>query len=219
MVANGQTASFAESSANQTDETKSVSPPATPVSEQTNVAERELASDDTPSLQIDVVRIGPEGSAVFAGKGSPDADVVIFEKDRVLAQTSVSADGEWVAVADQPLSPGGHLIIAEMTTVEGEVSRANQAVIVELASSGQDTPLVALVPMNEQAEVELIQTPDPLLPHQRKCKRQRRRRLKPRAEVVLVDSRPFRADFELGWPDNLFIKGSSLGGGCAWKAE
>ena len=29
---------------------------------------------------------------------------MIFEKDKVLAQTSVSVDGEWVAVAEQVLS-------------------------------------------------------------------------------------------------------------------
>ena len=115
-------------------------------------------SDNKPFLQIEIVRIGPDGSAVFAGKGSPDAEVVIFEKNKVLAQTSVSADGEWVAVAEKPLSPGKHLIVSEMTTADGEVLRADQAVIVELTSSGQDTPLVALVPMSEQAEVELIQT-------------------------------------------------------------
>ena len=149
-----------KSSANQTDTAQKSSVFASTEDGQSNVAEREPLSDSKPSLQIDVVRIGPDGSAVFAGRGSPDADVMIFEKDKVLAQTSVSVDGEWVAVAEQVLSPGKHLIIVEMTTKIGEVFRADQAVIVELESSGQDTPLVALVPMSEQAKAELIQTPE-----------------------------------------------------------
>ena len=102
-----------KSSANQTDTAQKSSVFASTEDGQSNVAEREPLSDNKPSLKIDVVRIGPDGSAVFAGRGSPDADVMIFEKDKVLAQTSVSVDGEWVAVAEQVLSPGKHLIISK----------------------------------------------------------------------------------------------------------
>ena len=102
-----------------TDTAKRKSVPTIPQAEQKESLEP--VSNGSPSLQIDVVRIGPDGSAVFAGKGSPDAGVVIFEKGRVLAQTSVSADGEWVAVAEQTLTLGKHLIIVEMTTADGRI--------------------------------------------------------------------------------------------------
>ena len=69
-------------------------------------------------LQIEVVRIGPDGSAVFAGRGSAAADVQIFEQDKTLARTTVAPSGEWVAIADEPLSPGNHLIIVELRTPE-----------------------------------------------------------------------------------------------------
>ena len=74
----------------------------------------------------------------------------------------MSVDGEWVAVAEQPLNAGEHLIIAEMITSDGKIYRADQAVIVELGISGQDMLLIALVPMTEQSEAELIQTPNAL---------------------------------------------------------
>lgn len=201
-------------SANQTATEQRSSVSASKEYGQSSVAERELVFDGTPSLQIDVVRIGPDGSAVFAGKGTPDADVVIFEQDKMLAQTSVSADGEWVAVAEQLLNPGKHLIIAEMTTKTGEVFRADQAVIVELLSSGLDAPLVALVPMSEQAEAELIQTPESLMSATKTAKQAANTDdFSPELKAVLVE--PYELSvLTLSWAgqDNLFIKGKSSGG-------
>lgn len=200
--------------ADQTATSRQSSAPAATISEQSNAAEREPVFDGRPSLDIDVVRIGPDGSAVFAGKGSPYAGVMIFEKDKVLAQTSVSADGEWVAVAEQPLSPGKHLIIAEMTTAVGQVFRADQAIIVELESSGQNTPLVALVPMTEKAEVELIQTPESLtIGAQTAQQVAETGDLSLELKAVLVEP-PDLSLLTLTWvdQDNLFIKGMSSGG-------
>ena len=215
VITNSQTAEPAGgSSAGQKSTAQSSSAPTASESEQANVAEREPVSDDSPYLQIDVVRIGPDGSAVFAGKGSPDADVIIFEQDNVLAQTSVSAEGEWVAVADQMLSPGEHLIIVEMVTADGEAFRADQAVIVELALGGQDTPLVALVPMVEQAELELIQTPE-LLNNTTQLAKQAAdiNDLSPELKSVLVETADL-SFLTLSWvnKNSLLIKGRSSGG-------
>ena len=203
-----------KSSANQTDTAQKSSVFASTEDGQSNVAEREPLSDNKPSLKIDVVRIGPDGSAVFAGRGSPDADVMIFEKDKVLAQTSVSVDGEWVAVAEQVLSPGKHLIIVEMTTKIGEVFRADQAIIVELESSGQDTPLVALVPMSEQAKAELIQTPESFISATQTAQQAANTEdLGLNLNAVLVESAELSV-LTLSWTgqDKLFIKGTSSGG-------
>ena len=203
-----------KSSANQTDTAQKSSVFASTEDGQSNVAEREPLSDNKPSLKIDVVRIGPDGSAVFAGRGSPDADVMIFEKDKVLAQTSVSVDGEWVAVAEQVLSPGKHLIIVEMTTKIGEVFRADQAIIVELESSGQDTPLVALVPMSEQAKAELIQTPESFISATQTAQQAANTEdLGLNLNAVLVEPAELSV-LTLSWTgqDKLFIKGTSSGG-------
>ena len=84
VITDAQTTKPADgSSADQTAVAHQSSAPAATVSRQSNLAETEPVSDGKPSLKIDVVRIGPDGSAVFAGKGSPDADVMIFEQGKV----------------------------------------------------------------------------------------------------------------------------------------
>ena len=202
------------SSADQTAAVHLRSAPAGVEIEQKTLADRDTLLKGKSYLQIDIVRIGPDGSAVFAGKGSPDAEVVIFEKNKVLAQTSVSADGEWVAVAEQPLSPGEHLIVSEMTTADGKVLRADQAVIVELTSSGQDMPLVALVPMTEQAEVELIQMPGSLV-NTKEMAQQAANTEGLSLELTAVLVEPVELSVvTLSWAEQekLFIKGKSSGG-------
>ena len=176
------------------------------------------AEETEADLQIEVVRIGPDGSAVFAGRGSAAADIHIFEQDNILAQTKVSPSGEWVAIADTPLSPGNHLIIVEMRTVDGQVIRADRAVVVELAASGADKPLVALVPMTEQAEAELIQAPDELVAEPEQVAAgegtaAQAEDLSPEVAALLVE--PARLQLlTLSWADDriLQINGSSAGG-------
>ena len=111
---------------------------------------------------IDVARIGPDGSAVFAGLADTKSTVTLFENDQLLTQSSANSEGEWVAVLDKPLSPGKHLIIAEMTRLDGTTQRAERAILVELSATENDTPLVALVPMTDNAVVALLQAPKEL---------------------------------------------------------
>jgi nucleoid-associated protein YgaU len=111
---------------------------------------------------IDVARIGPDGSAVFAGLADTKSTVTLFENDQLLTQSSANSQGEWVAVVDKPLSPGKHLIIAEMTRLDGTTQRAERAILVELSATENDTPLVALVPMTDNAVVALLQAPKEL---------------------------------------------------------
>ena len=169
-------------------------------------------------LQIEVVRIGPDGSAVFAGRGSAAADVQIFEQDKTLARTTVAPSGEWVAIADEPLSPGNHLIIVELRTPDGQLVRADQAVVVELAASGEDKPLVALVPMTEQAEAELIQAPEELVTAQQatgieESASAQGDELTPEVAALLVEPANLQL-LTLSWADDqiLQIKGSASGG-------
>ena len=205
-------ATIPETTTEATSQTVALAADAAPTDSQAEAEETEA------DLQIEVVRIGPDGSAVFAGRGSAAADIHIFEQDNILAQTKVSPSGEWVAIADTPLSPGNHLIIVEMRTVDGQVIRADRAVVVELAASGVDKPLVALVPMTEQAEAELIQAPDELVAEPEQVTAAegtaaQAEDLSPEVAALLVE--PARLQLlTLSWADDriLQINGSSAGG-------
>ena len=113
-------------------------------------------------LIIDVARIGPDGSAVIAGTAPPETEIRVLDGTAPLVATQSNSKGEWVAVPDGLLSAGNHLIIAEMTGADGQIIRAERGVLVELAHSGTQKPLVALVPMEDDAAVEILSAPDQL---------------------------------------------------------
>jgi len=132
-------------------------------------AENNLSSS-TPSdistvqpLSIDVARIGPDGSAVIAGTAPPETEIRLLDTDQPLANTLSNSNGEWVAIPDQPLSPGNHLIIAEMTGKDGQIIRSERGVLIELAENDNEKPLVALVPMTGDAATEILSAPRELV--------------------------------------------------------
>jgi nucleoid-associated protein YgaU len=150
----------------------SVIAPDTPTTEQDSEAAKQNAAAPqtdatTPAggaipLIIDVARIGPDGSAVIAGTAPPETEIRVLNGTAPLVATQSNSKGEWVAVPDGLLSAGNHLIIAEMTGADGQIIRAERGVLVELAQSGTQKPLVALVPMDDDAAVEILSAPDQL---------------------------------------------------------
>ena len=150
----------------------SVIVPDTPTTEQdSDTAKKNVAAPQTDAttpaggaipLIIDVARIGPDGSAVIAGTAPPEKEIRVLDGTAPLVATQSNSKGEWVAVPDGLLSAGNHLIIAEMTGADGQIIRAERGVLVELAHSGTQKPLVALVPMEDDAAVEILSAPDQL---------------------------------------------------------
>lgn len=123
----------------------------------------ETTSDTSLSqLVIDVARIGPDGSAVIAGTAPPETEIRLLDGVQPLTKTLSNSKGEWVAVPDTLLRPGNHLIIAEMTDENGQIIRAERGILIELADKEGQKPLVALVPMTDDAATEILSAPETL---------------------------------------------------------
>ena len=165
---------------------------------------------------IDVARIGPDGSAVFAGLADKRSKITLSEADSVLTASDANNDGEWVAVLDQPLSPGKHLIIAEMVRADGSSQRAERAILIELFADENETPLVALVPMNDIAVAELLQAPASLAPETIVNSEPAQSLAEPAAPAVedVIVTAPKIYIGTLSWvgKTDLRIKGSAKGG-------
>jgi nucleoid-associated protein YgaU len=67
---------------------------------------------------FDVVRVGPLGDAVIAGRAEPGSTVVIMEGDKSIGEATADERGEWVFVPETPLPPGTRRFGLEMR-VEG----------------------------------------------------------------------------------------------------
>jgi hypothetical protein len=99
------------------DESATVESPAT--GEPTPAAPVDAQSTQPPTF--DVVRVGPLGDAVIAGRAEPGSKVVIMEGETSIGEVIADERGEWVFVPETPLDPGTRRFGLEMR-IEGRPS-------------------------------------------------------------------------------------------------
>ena len=116
----------------------------------------------TDPLTIDLARVKPDGSAVFAGTAAPNAKIRIFEGNILLGETIANANGEWVIVLEKSLAAGQHLILVAMEGSDGTTKIADRSLAVEIYPDTETKPLVALLPETATEVPVLIQSPDDL---------------------------------------------------------
>ena len=119
-----------------------------------------LQPPNVTQFKIDLARVKPDGSAVFAGTAAPDAKIRILEGDILLGKTSANANGEWVIVLEKSLAAGQHLISVAMEGSDGASEMADHSLAVEIYQDTETKPLVALLPETATEVPVLIQSPD-----------------------------------------------------------
>ncbi len=130
------------------------------INKQTNQVKLKKNYKNLSKLMIDIVRIGPDGSAVFAGKGTPKSYLKIIENNVILGETFIDNNGEWVVIVSDPLSTGNHMIIAEMQNENGKKIRSERVIIIEINKNKKTQPLIALAPLNETVLPKIINVPN-----------------------------------------------------------
>ncbi len=129
-----------------------VPPPATPAS---------------PSF--DVVKVGPSGTAVIAGRAEPGSKVVVRDGDKVIGDVTADRRGEWVLVPDQPIGPGDRLLSLEASGPKGGATvKSDETVALSISppkpGGKEETALAVVLPRNGNAAARVLQRPDGSLP-------------------------------------------------------
>lgn len=128
--------------------------------------------------QFDIVRTGPDGSAVIAGRATPGATVRIQNGDITLGAVTVGPRGDWVFLPDRPLATGPHeLSLTEVIPdAEGkEIATPSSRIVVVIVpepvpvgsevvaeggasgSSAPGGPIAVAVPRDEGGPSTLLQ--------------------------------------------------------------
>jgi nucleoid-associated protein YgaU len=82
--------------------------------------------------RFDLVRVEPDGSLVVAGTAAPLASVEVVTGTRVLAKSSSTEGGDFVAVLDDRLEPGDYQIVLRSTTADNIVATSLETAIVSI---------------------------------------------------------------------------------------
>jgi hypothetical protein len=115
---------------------------------------------------FDIARIGPDGRAVIAGRAAPGAKIVLLDGGKEIAHGEADARGEWVVLADPPLSPGQHELRV-VQHIEGHAPVTSEQVVVAVvppapggsADKPNEETLVMIAPPRGPAK--LVQPPSP----------------------------------------------------------
>ncbi|NQV82696.1 MAG: LysM peptidoglycan-binding domain-containing protein [Rhodospirillales bacterium] len=115
-------------------------PPAPVVA--TDTATKQTAKNSQPASEtlpaFDVVRIGPKGNTVIAGRAKPGSTVVILDNGKPIGEVIADARGDWVFVPDKPLSPGSRELSLKMILPGGEQVISDNVVVLVVPERGKD---------------------------------------------------------------------------------
>ncbi len=107
-----------------------------------------------------LLRVEPDGSTLIAGSAGPNADIEILTRSETIATAKAEANGDFVAVLDDPLEPGDYEIVLRSTEEDGDVAMSEETAIVSVPEPGREGELLALVE-RPGAPSRLINTPEP----------------------------------------------------------
>jgi nucleoid-associated protein YgaU len=112
---------------------------------------------------FDIVKVGPTGTAVIAGRAEPESKVVVRDGEKVIGTATADRRGEWVLVPDQPIPPGDRLLSLEASPRQGgEAVRSDETVALSIAPGKQSqTALAVVLPRDGGAAARVLQRPEP----------------------------------------------------------
>ena len=114
---------------------------------------------------FDVVRVGPDGMTVIAGRAEPGAVVSVLEGERELGRVTADARGEWVLLPPEPLAPGTREIaLVAKGGGNGSEIRSDRVVVLAVPERGDGAPRGALavaVPREAGGTSQMLQVPGP----------------------------------------------------------
>jgi LysM domain len=121
------------------------------------------------SPSFDIVKVGPSGTAVIAGRAEPGSKVVVRDGDKVIGEVTADRRGEWVLVPDQPIGPGDRLLSLEASGPKGSATvRSDETVALSIRPSKpggkEETALAVVLPRNGGGAARVLQRPDGSLP-------------------------------------------------------
>src|SRR5712691_582702 len=114
---------------------------------------------------FDVVKVGPDGTAVIAGRAEPGSKVTVRDGDKVIGEVTADRRGEWVLIPEQPIGPGDRLLSLEASNPQGGAAvRSTETVALSIGPATTDgkgeTALAVILPRDGTGSARVLQRPD-----------------------------------------------------------
>jgi hypothetical protein len=119
---------------------------------------------------FDVVKVGPTGTAVIAGRAEPESKVIVRDGDNAIGEVTADRRGEWVLIPDQPIGSGNRLLSAEASNpVTGATVKSEETVALSIsppapAGRAGETALAVVLPHESGHGARVLQLPNDATP-------------------------------------------------------
>jgi nucleoid-associated protein YgaU len=133
-------------------------------------AEADRVAQPTVPPSFDVVKVGPTGTAVIAGRAEPGAKVIVRDGEKAIGEVTADRRGEWVLIPEQPIGSGNRLLSAEAsnpgssTTVKSEDTVALSISPAAAAERAGETALAVVLPHEGGRGARVLQLPNNAAP-------------------------------------------------------
>jgi len=115
---------------------------------------------------FDVVKVGPTGTAVIAGRAEPGAKVIVRDGDKAIGEVTADQRGEWVLIPEQPIGSGNRLLSAEASSPgTGSTVKSEETVALSIspaapAGPASETALAVVLPHDGGRSARVLRLPD-----------------------------------------------------------
>ncbi len=122
-----------------------------PVQAAAEPAPQPPAAPATPSF--DAFRVGPDGTAVIAGRAAPGATVTVLDNGKPVGQVTADANGQWVFLPSQPLAPGAQQLSlsAQAPGSQAPQTSATSLAVMVPEHGAAQPPVAVLLPQGQGA--------------------------------------------------------------------
>jgi nucleoid-associated protein YgaU len=114
---------------------------------------------------FDVVKVGPTGTAVIAGRAEPGAKVIVRDGDKAIGEVTADRRGEWVLIPEQPIGSGNRLLSAEASNPgSGATVKSQETVALSISPMAPtqragETALAVVLPREGGHAARVLQLP------------------------------------------------------------
>jgi nucleoid-associated protein YgaU len=137
----------------------------------TSVAPSAPARDAAPQPKssvppsFDIVKVGPTGTAVIAGRAEPGSRVVVRDGEKVIGEATADRRGEWVLVPDQPIPQGDRLLSLDASRGQGgEPIKSDETVALSIPPGQRGETALAVVLPRDGGAARVLQRPEAVAP-------------------------------------------------------
>jgi nucleoid-associated protein YgaU len=112
-----------------------------------------------------VVKVGPTGTAVIAGRAEPGAKVIVRDGDKAIGEVTADRRGEWVLIPEQPIGSGNRLLSAEASNQQGDATvKSEETVALSISPTAPErageTALAVVLPREGGHAARVLQLPE-----------------------------------------------------------